>query len=253
MKKAGLQRPAFFVYHALWCAIDWLYPPTCGGCGCQGERWCLACQQADKIYGPVCPICGHIQTNDQLCQHCQAAAPAYVALRSWGIHRGPLQQAVHQLKYKGDIGIGEPLSKHLIDLYNDLKWQVDLVVAVPLSKSRLKDRGYNQAGMLARPLAYAIHKPYLPGAIQRKRETRSQVGLNAHQRHENVKEAFQAIEAQVREKVILLIDDVTTTGSTISACSQALTLAGASAVYGLTLSRAVLQADADDRPTQSHS
>jgi ComF family protein len=253
IKKAGLQRPACFAYHMLWCAIDWLYPPTCGGCDCQGERWCPTCQQAEQICGPVCPVCGDIQTNQQVCSQCQSEPPAYLALRSWGMHRGPLQKAVHRLKYKGDIGIGEALSKHLIELYNDLKWEVDLVVAVPLSKSRLKERGYNQAGVLARPLAYAIQKPYRPEVIQRRRETRTQVGLNAYQRQDNVKDAFQAVEEQVKGKVILMIDDVTTTGSTISACAQALSLAGASTVFGLTLARAVLQADADDRPTQTHS
>jgi ComF family protein len=152
------------------------------------------------------------------------------------------------MKYKDDIGLGEALSKHLIDLYNDLKWEVDLVAAVPLSRSRLKERGYNQAGLLARPLAYAIQKPYCTGILSRKRETRSQVGLDAHQRQANVKDAFEAVDKLVRGKVILIIDDVTTTGSTIGACSQALNLAGASAVFGMTLTRAVLQADADDRP-----
>jgi competence protein ComFC len=248
MKQAGPLRPASFVYNLLWCAIDWLYPPTCGGCNRPGERWCLDCQQAEQITSPVCPLCGDIQNSQQVCQQCQAVPPTYRVLRSWGKYHGSLQNAVQRLKYKSDIGMGEALSKHLIDLYNDLKWEVDLVAAVPLSRSRLKERGYNQADLLARPLAYTIQKPYQPVILSRKRETRSQVGLNAPQRHANVKDAFEAVEKQVRGKVILIVDDVTTTGSTISACAQALNLAGASAVYGLTLARAVLQADADDRP-----
>ena len=248
MKQAGLQRPAHFAYHLLWSAIDWLYPPTCGGCSRPGERWCSNCQQAEKITGPMCPLCGEPQSNAQVCGSCRAEAPTYQALRSWGWHRGPLRNAVLRLKYKDDIGLGEALSKHLIDLYNDLKWEVDLVAAVPLSRSRLKERGYNQAGLLARPLAYAIQKPYSPGILSRKRETRSQVGLDAHQRHANVKDAFEAVDKLVKGKVILIIDDVTTTGSTISACAQALNLVGASAVFGMTLTRAVLQADADDQP-----
>lgn len=250
MKKAGLQRPAFFAYHLLWQAIDWLYPPTCGGCGRQGERWCAACQQACQRCETICPVCGDLQPSGQLCVKCQAHPPAYQGLRSWGIHQGPLMHAVHQLKYKGDIAIGEALSKHLIDLYNDLKWEVDLVIAVPLGKSRKQARGYNQAGILARPLAYAIQKPYRPNSLLRCKETVSQVGLSAAQRHENVRDAFQANRQYVQGKSIVLIDDVTTTGSTINACAQALIRAGASAVFGLTLARAVLQADADDRPTQ---
>lgn len=248
MKQAGQQCPAYFAYHFLWSALDWLYPPVCGGCNEPGERWCASCQQEGKIEGALCPLCGEPQANNQVCGQCLAQPPTFQALRSYGWHRGPLRNAILRMKYKDDIGLGEALSKHLIDLYNDVKWEVDLIAAVPLSRSRHKERGYNQAGLLARPMAYAIQKPYRPGILVRKLETRSQVGLNAHQRHDNVKDAFEAVADQVRGKVILVIDDVTTTGSTIGACAQALHLAGASAVFGMTLTRAILQADADDWP-----
>jgi ComF family protein len=169
------------------------------------------------------------------------------------VFQGPLRKALHRLKYERDIGLGDPLSNHLIEYYNELKWDIDFVTVVPLSKERLRERGYNQAALLARPFAYAIHKPYLPKLLYRKRNTRTQVGLNASERRQNVNNAFGARLEKVHEKNILVIDDVTTTGSTISACAQALRQAGASAVYGLTLSRAVLQADADDQPKPSHT
>lgn len=253
MKMAGVKIPAFFLYHSLWVALDWLFPPVCGGCDVPGQRWCYSCQQkAERIPSNICKHCGDLlQSTGPLCPKCLEKPPIFTALRSWGIYSGPLRKAIHRLKYENDIGLGEGLSKHLIELYNQLKWDVDIVVPVPLGAGRLKHRGYNQSGLLARPFAYAIEKPYSPGLLQRIRETRTQVGLTITERQLNVNNAFQARNSQVSGKVVLLIDDVTTTGSTINACAKALSTAGASAVYGMTLARPILQADADDQPNQT--
>lgn len=260
MELAGQTSPAFLLYHALWCALDWLFPPSCGGCSQPGYRWCNPCQrQIQRISEPICLYCGDpletkpmkVPPSEQLCDDCQKHLPMYQALRSYGIFAGPLREALHRLKYQRDIGMGEALSKHLIELYNELKWDIDLVAPVPLSQKRVRERGYNQSALLARPLAYAIQKPYQPGVLHRSRETRSQVGLTAKERHENVKNAFTADEAKVNGKVVLVIDDVMTTGSTISACAQALRTAGASVVYALTLARAVSKTDSDGHLTSS--
>lgn len=254
MNMAGQIRPAYFLYRFLWRILDWIFPPTCGGCDQAGVRWCTVCEeQVTKIRGHVCPCCGEPNSSGEICPDCLAHPPEYQALRSCTVFQGTLRKALHRLKYERDIGLGDPLSNHLVEYYNELKWKIDFVTVVPLSKERLRERGYNQAAFLARPFAYAIHKPYLPKLLYRKRNTRTQVGLNASERRQNVNNAFGAHPEQVREKKILVIDDVTTTGSTISACAQALRQAGASAVYGLTLSRAVLQADADDQPKPSHT
>lgn len=256
MNLAGHSRPAYFLYQYFWQILDWIFPPTCGGCDQTGVRWCPSCQgQVKKIEGEICPRCGEPSeiTDRGVCSECAAHPPSYQELRSCMIFQGPVREALHRLKYGRDIGLGDPLSKHLIAYYNELKWDIDFVTVVPLSKERLKERGYNQASFLARPLAYAINKPYDPKLLYRKRNTRTQVGLSAAERWQNVSDAFGAIPAKARGKTILVIDDVTTTGSTISACAQALCQAGASAVFGLTLSRAVLQADADDQPTTSHT
>lgn len=249
MKSAGPVRPAHFLYHTFWCTVDWFFLPTCGGCGRPNTRWCQNCQDnLSRVTGPICACCGEPQPDGQLCLACQINPPAYESLRSFAFFKGPIREALHHLKYKRDIGLGEALSKHLIELYNQVKWDIDMVTSVPLSAQRMKERGYNQASMLGRPLAYAIGKPHL-AVLGKNRDTRSQVGLSAVERKENVSGAFTAYSGQVKGKIVLVIDDVTTTGSTINACAQALRQAGASAVYGLTLARAMLQADADDQPT----
>jgi ComF family protein len=253
MKLAGPVRPAFFLYHSLWAALDLLFPPTCGGCSRPGSRWCSDCQEKVKlIKGQVCPLCGEPQSEDAICKSCIDSPPAYQMLRSSTEFGGPLREAMHRLKYKQDLGLGESLSKHLIELYNHLKWETDYVVPVPLSEQRMRERGYNQAGLLARPLAYAIQTPYRPDILERSRETRSQVGLSARERQQNVADAFTSSPEQVRGKVILVVDDVTTTGSTINSCAQAFCRAGVSAVFGITLARAVLQTHNDDQPESSH-
>ncbi len=260
MELAGQAGPAFLLYHSMWCVLDWIFPPSCGGCNQPGFRWCLPCQQSiERIAGPICARCGdplspHDMANrqaEQLCPDCQAIPPMYQSLRSYGLFSGPLREALHRLKYQRDIGIGEALSKHLIELYNELQWEIDLIVPVPLSQKRARERGYNQTGLLARPLAYTVHKPYQPGALHRPRDTRSQVGLKAKERHENVEGAFTADIEKVKGKVVLVIDDVMTTGSTISACAQALRAAGASGVYALTLARAASKTDTDDQQPSS--
>ncbi len=113
-----------------------------------------------------------------------------------------------------------------------------MVVPVPLGVARKKERGYNQASLLAYPLALRFNLAYRPKALWRVRETKSQVSLNRQERQKNVSEAFKAGAKLVNEKTILVIDDVTTSGATLDACAVALLKAGAKKVYGLTLARA---------------
>jgi len=143
------------------------------------------------------------------------------------------------MKYQRNIGLGEMLAMQMVDFFHSLQWQVQAVLPVPLGKRRLKERGYNQVGLVARPLAYNVGIEYIPQVLQKTRETRSQVGLSASQRHENVKNAYKADPAAVKRKSVLLMDDVATTGSTISECTASLLSAGAKEVYVLTIARAL--------------
>jgi ComF family protein len=160
-------------------------------------------------------------------------------LRSWAIFQGPVREALHRLKYRRDLGLGEILSRSLMRVLQELEWPINVVMPVPLSIARQKQRGYNQAALLARPLALATDLAYRPKAIQRVRDTVTQVGLSLEQRRHNVVDAFQACSEIVAGKTILLVDDVATTGATLDACADALLLHGANEVYCLTVARAV--------------
>lgn len=252
MSTAGIfKRPAFTIYHIAWCAVDWLFPPRCGGCNRPGVRWCETCRgNAEKILPPFCPHCGDPLETPGTCLQCQNDPPHFTAARSWAVFRGRLRQALHRLKYYQDKGLGEALASELIYLLQEQNWHIGLVAPVPLGRQRLSERGYNQADLLARPLALACGLKYTPRAVQRMRETRSQVGLSLQERMHNVAGAFSADPQIVEGKTLLLVDDVTTTGATLNACSLAALQAGAAAVYAITLARAA-QPGQDDPPDLS--
>ena len=160
-------------------------------------------------------------------------------MRSWAVFDSSIQKGLHTLKYRGNKAFGEPIALQMAEFVRSLQWTIDLMIPVPLGKSRLKERGYNQVALVARPLAYQLGWMYEPDALWKTRETRSQVGLNLSQRNQNVQDAYQADPKVVKQKSILIMDDVATTGSTISACTAALLKADARDVYVLTIARAL--------------
>jgi ComF family protein len=173
-----------------------------------------------------------------VCVHCQAFQPHFTAIRSWAVFDGPIRQAIHRLKYIRDISLGVILAEPLVDLYLILKWECDLIIPVPLGLARLKERGYNQSDLLARPLSLAVGIPYQSDGLKRVRETRSQVGLTFTQRIDNVSGAFQALSKSVSGQRVLVVDDVATSSATLDACASALIEAGSKEVFALTLTRA---------------
>ena len=205
-----------------------------------GWRWCPDCQaDVPRIDKPFCVKCGIPTKGADLCDQCRSKPPAYRMMRSWAVFDSPIQNGLHTMKYRRNIGLGEAIALQMTDFVRSLNWQLDILIPVPLGKKRLKERGYNQVALVARPLAYQLQLRYEPAALQKTRETRSQVGLTVSQRSENVQNAYQADSKVVQGKSVLIMDDVATTGSTISACTTALHSAGAQEVYVLTIARAL--------------
>jgi ComF family protein len=160
-------------------------------------------------------------------------------MRSWAYFDGPIRHALHQLKYNRDIGLGDTLALSFESFIRNLGWTADMLIPVPLGSERMKERGYNQVGLIARPLARAFNWQYKPHGLKRKRETKSQVGLTILERQENVRGAFRAEPAIVSGARVLLMDDVATTGATLSECARALLNAGAKAVSAVTIAHAL--------------
>ncbi len=223
-----------------WQGVDLLFPPQCAGCGRTGSRWCADCQaKVRPVAAPFCPTCGLPVPAAGRCPTCRRQPPAFAALRSWAVFEPPVRQALHQLKYRRNLGLGEALARQMFPFVRDLGWEADVFVPVPLSAARFRERGYNQVGLVARPLALLLGWRYLPQALTRVRETRSQVGLRPAERRANVAGAFQAQAVLATGKRVVLMDDVATTGATLDAAAQALRRAGAAEVRAVTIARAL--------------
>ncbi|MBI1299488.1 ComF family protein [bacterium] len=224
-----------------------IFPPTCAGCGRAGAALCDACAQAvEPAPSTICSHCGRMQfIAVPLCSLCaREDDPPLTWTRAAALHTHPLREAIHQFKYRNQPELAEPLSRYLVAIFQQPPWTeithtIDGCVPVPLHPKRLAERGYNQAALLAASFAERVRLPVTEAWLSRNRETTSQATLTADQRRQNIAGAFSTSTA-VKGKRILVIDDVTTTGATLTACAYALRGAGAAAVYGMALATPLL-------------
>ena len=242
MGVAPIQITARALSNSVGALLDIVYPPRCLLCGTYGEApLCIAClaQAALPLPPPTCSRCGRACATLP-CSDCLADPPAYLANVAAGAYSGALREAVHWLKYRECPSLAEPLGEIMAEcaranalMLGDLSF--DAIIPVPLHPARQRVRGYNQAERLARVVAREINAPVECKALRKIKNTRSQVGQTAGKRQANVESAFRGIPHFVEGKTLLLIDDVTTTGTTLKRCADELKQAGARAVYALTL------------------
>lgn len=217
-----------------------LFPPRCIGCRQSGVWLCAQCRKQIKpLPAPNCVLCGGSIPNkrDKYCARCRADPLQIDGIRSAVDFAGLAREAVHKFKYNHMQALSSPLADIMADYLARKPLSFDVIVPVPLHSSRQRERGYNQAELLARALGDRLQQPVWNGALRRVRKTRPQVGLTAAERRENVTAAFACVETRVTGRRVLLIDDVCTTGATLEACSLALQRQNVASVWGLTLAR----------------
>lgn len=170
-----------------------------------------------------------------LCTRCRTSPLKIDCIRSVAYSEGVLREAVHRLKYSDLTALAEPLGGLMASYWAQHPLPADVVVPVPLHAARLRERGYNQAALLADEMARRVGLAVDGHTLNRQRATAPQVELDARERRENVRDAFHCADDTLAGQQVLLVDDVCTTGSTLEACAQALYAGGARAVRALTL------------------
>lgn len=236
VKKEGL-----FPIQAMQRLLDLLYPPRCAGCQRGGYVLCPSCLASIPPLTSICQRCSAPLSPGGICSSCQSAPLKLSGLRAVSGYQEPLRSYIHALKYNGNTRLAQPLGVLLAQAYRALGIRADGIVPVPLHSERQRQRGYNHAALLARVCAAQTNLPLFENMLIRHRATLSQVGLAHWERQQNVQGAFSCAPAyangQLRGRTILLIDDVSTTSSTLEACAAPLFAAAAATVYALVLAR----------------
>ncbi len=227
--------------------IDFLFPSACPICGepvsTHGEL-CADCWASFNWIGnPKCVKCGYpfpasIDLGDRpLCPTCASGGCVLDLIRAACVYDDVSRSAVLPFKHTGRIKYAKFMSRAMMWALRDVDIRPDIVMPVPLAWRRLCHRGYNQATLLARPIAKAMNAVMDVDSVHRK--YRPDMGhKNAKQRAENIRGAFKVVHPnKIRGKKILLVDDVMTTGATFAELHRVLTKAGASAVYGVVFCR----------------
>lgn len=212
-----------------------------------GERVvCGACLSKLAAYeGPFCPRCGRIRQDageDHSCGRCLREPPAFTRHRSCGVYGGTLKDVILLFKYRKYAPLSRPLAGFAdaaVGPDQGLWAGTDLLVPVPLHPSRRRDRGFNQARLLARDLARLRGLRVLDGCLVKVRNAPPQAGLRAADRERNVVRAYAVRRPdRIRGRTLVLVDDVTTTGATLRECARVLMKAGAKEVRAVTLAHA---------------
>ncbi|NMC75279.1 MAG: ComF family protein [Geobacteraceae bacterium] len=232
--------------------LDIIFPPLCHGCRAhvpgKGEiPLCAGCwDRIAPIASPLCPVCGAPfiteHGNDHPCGPCLTERPPFAGARSAVEFHGMVQELVHRFKYGGKMYLARTLgllaARALSGFARDTA--PECIIPVPLHTRRLRERGFNQSQLLGRILAERWSLPLSVNNLRRARWTEPQVGLSVSDRERNVRGAFTVAHPErIREKRVLLVDDVYTTGSTVAECARTLARAGAKEVSVVTVARAV--------------
>lgn len=232
-----------------------LFPPVCPGCRtaiARAPAVCSACwSQLRFIERPFCEVLGLPFASDPgegdlgegvLSAGALADPPPFARLRAAVAYRDLAARLVAQLKYGDRTDLVPLMAAWMARAGTELLGDAEVVMPVPLHRGRLFHRRFNQSAELARALAASAGLPYRPLALARVKATRTQVGLGSRERRLNVRGAFRVVpgrEGEVAGRRVLLVDDVFTTGATVSAATRALRRAGARDVDVLAFARVV--------------
>lgn len=219
---------------ALERLLGLFFPRRCPGCGAATAEglFCARCEEALVWLEPgYCPLCG------EPAGRCACGGrPLGGVAAPFSYHAPAASAAIHRLKFSGHPENSRPLARYMAAALLR-RWPgqtFDLVLEVPMTQAAVRRRGYNQSALLARELARLLHLPRVEKVLRKTRSNQVQHTLSRQQRWKNVQGVYSVVdEPKIRGKIVVLVDDIVTTGATMEACAQALRQAGAAQVYGV--------------------
>jgi ComF family protein len=228
--------------HAVSRLTGFMFGGTCFLCRGRASRpgpdglLCEACDaDLPRLLSPACPRCALASPGAAVCGRCLADAPAYDATYAALAYVFPVDVLVHALKFGGELALA-PLLGGLVAERARPAGRIDVIVPVPLSIARLRNRGYNQAMEIARCVGQALRAPIQPQLCERTRDTPAQTGLAWPERTRNLRSAFRC-RTSLEGAVVGVVDDVMTTGATLAEIAKSLKGAGAARVINLVAAR----------------
>jgi ComF family protein len=220
--------------------LDLVFPPRCAGCARRGALLCERCQRDLPYLRDVCRRCALPRGITANCSGCRRLPEQVASLRAVCAYEGAARAAVQTFKYRGQRGMAAVLGGLMVEHLRVRPLRADMVVPVPLAPKRLRERGYNQAELLAARVATSVGGSLVTDALERDERPRQQ-GLGAAERLSNLHGSVQARSGLKGQlfcgRRVLLVDDVATTGATLAACAEALVAAGAQDVRALVFAR----------------
>ena len=207
-------------------------------CGSMSQAgiWCEACDAALPYHNaPHCPVCARLTPHGEVCGHCLKKPPVFTRTTAAFGYSFPVDRLIQLMKYRERLALARTFAEKLLQRI-DKSNLPDYVIAMPLHPAKLKSRGFNQAQLIAAPLAKSLHLPLLNHACHRLRDTPSQTSLPWKERSKNMRGAFDC-DMDLSEKHVALVDDVLTTGASMNALAEAVKKMGADKISAWAIAR----------------
>jgi len=206
--------------------LELVYPTYCGGCGGQGDVLCKACLSSFRPVDGIasCPVCGRWTGSDLECGACATNPPKFERGCFGYLFEGPLREAIHAFKFRGRKDVGRALVRQLEERMSLLNEAFDVIIPLPVTEKRLRERGFNQSFIIAEEISHMTGKPVDHSTLRKMRDTKDQYMLSKEERRKNIVRAFglKGPAKRLAGKRLLLVDDLFTTGSTISEAAKTL-------------------------------
>lgn len=221
--------------------LDCLFPKNCVGCQKEGKWICDKCySKIVFIKQATCPNCNKLTKDGKFCINCRKKTNLTGLITAAYYEDGPLKEAIHTFKYGGVFDLSKDLGKIMRKTISDQRFAKNtILIPVPLHKKRRSQRGYNQAELLTKQIANSQWLIVNNKLIRHKHQKKSQAELSGKARRQNLIDCFSWVGgSEVTNKIVVLIDDVYTTGATLEECAKVLKKAKAKEVWGLVLAKA---------------